>query len=182
MQLVVVEGVDHASVAPAVGAQTYAKGVEYARKRAVLHMEWDGEASVLEAVVRGSGGTCYETAVYFQPQAGAELAFAFGECSCPVGINCKHVVAVAVAATGATRNAAKTGRGQPAPAWEQTLSSLLAPAQPTQHQPADAAALAIELSLFIPPVRPDRRTGVSASPQLLARLVRPGRTGWWATG
>ncbi len=99
MQLVVVEGVDHASVAPAVGAQTYARGVEYAQQRAVLHMEWDGAASVLEAVVRGSGGTHYETAVYFQSQAGAELAFGFGECTCPVGVNCKHVVAVAVAAT-----------------------------------------------------------------------------------
>ena len=186
MQLVVVEGINHASVAPAVGAQTYARGVEYARSRAVLHMEWDGEASVLEAVVRGSGGSCYETAVYFQSRAGAELAFAFGECSCPVGINCKHVVAVAVAATGATstttRTAAGTGRGLPAPAWDQTLSSLLAPARPSPHQPADAVALAIELSLFIPPARPERRTAAPASPQLLARLVRSGRTGWVGNG
>jgi SWIM zinc finger len=182
MQLVVVEGVDRASVALAVGAQTYARGVEYAQQRAVMHMEWDGAAGVLEAVVRGSSGTYYETAVYFQPQAGAELAFGFGECTCPVGVNCKHVVAVAVAATGATSTAAMTSRGQGASTWEQTLSSLLAPAQPAPHQPADAAPLAIELSLSIPPARPERRTGVSAAPKLLARLVRSGRTGWVGNG
>ncbi len=104
-----------------------------------------------------------------QSRADAALAFAFGECSCPVGINCKHVVA-------------RTGRGQPAPAWEQTLSSLLAPARPAPHQPADAVALAIELSLFIPQARPERRTAAPASPQLLARLVRSGRTGWVGNG
>jgi hypothetical protein len=60
---------------------------------------------MLEAVVRGSDGTHYETAVYFQSQAGAELTFGFGECTCPVGVNCKHVVAVAVAATGADMGA-----------------------------------------------------------------------------
>jgi hypothetical protein len=59
---------------------------------------------------------------------------------------------------------------------------LLAPAQLSPHQPADAAALAIELSLFIPPARPERRTAVSASPQLLVRLVRSGRTGWVGNG
>src|SRR6476661_1103509 len=121
MQLVVVEGVDHASIAPVVGAQTYARGVEYVQQRAVLHMEWDGATSVLEAVVRGSGGTHYETAVYFQSQAGAELAFGFGECTCPVGVNCKHVVAAAITATGADAPTAAARRVQPAPSWEQSL-------------------------------------------------------------
>ncbi len=55
-------------------------------------------------------------------------------------------------------------------------------ARPAPHQPADAVALAIELALFIPPARPERRTAAPASPQLLARLVRSGRTGWVGNG
>ncbi len=97
----------------------------YARQRAVLHMEWDGVDSLLQAVVRGSGGDAYETSVYFKPSRGvAELAFAFGECTCPVGINCKHVVAAAVTAMGATAPSAAAGRAQPAASWEQSLGAL----------------------------------------------------------
>ncbi|MGH3995993.1 MAG: hypothetical protein ACRDTJ_00840, partial [Pseudonocardiaceae bacterium] len=81
MQLVVVEGVDPASISAAVDAQTYARGLAYARQRAVLHMEWDGTDSAMRAVVRGSSGVGYQTAVYLEPRGGAQLAFAFGECT-----------------------------------------------------------------------------------------------------
>ena len=47
MQLVTIDGIDPASLRPAVGAQTYGRGVAYARQRAVLHMEWDGVDSLL---------------------------------------------------------------------------------------------------------------------------------------
>src|SRR3954451_15462686 len=116
MQLVTIDGIDPTSLRPAVGAQTYSRGVAYARQRAVLHMEWEDVDSLLQALVRGSSGDAYETSVYFKPSpGGAELAFAFGECTCPVGINCKHVVAAAVTATGAAAPTAAAGRAQPAP-------------------------------------------------------------------
>jgi len=187
MRLMVVEGIDPTSIAPVVGARTYARGVAYAQQHAVVHMEWDGTDSLLQAVVRGSNGHQYETAVYFDSRGGADLAFAFGECSCPVGIDCKHVVAVAVTATGANGPAARAGRGQPVPQWEvpqweQTLGALLAPARPEAQQPTDVTALAIELSLAMPPAGAAQRTGVSARPKLLARLVRPGRSGWVGGG
>jgi SNF2 family DNA or RNA helicase len=44
----------------------------------------------LQAVVRGSGGSCYETTVYFEPAGSAQLAFASSECTCPVGFDCKY--------------------------------------------------------------------------------------------
>ena len=123
MQLVTIDAIDPTSLRPVVGAQTYGRGVAYARQRAVLHMEWDGVDSLLYAVVRGSGGIAYETSVYFKPsRGGAELAFAFGECTCPVGINCKHVVAAAVTAMGATAPSAAAGarslRRRGSRAWE----------------------------------------------------------------
>ena len=178
MQLVVVDGVDPASISAAVDAQTYARGLAYARQRAVLHMEWDGTDRAMRAVVRGSSGASYQTAVYLESRGGAQLAFAFGECTCPVGIDCKHVVAVAIAAAGPASPAKPAGGGPPAPAWEQTLGALLAPAQ----QPADGAPLAIELSLTVAPASTSRSARVPVRPKLLARLVRLGHTGWVGGG
>ena len=179
MQLVTIDGIDPTSLRPAVGAQTYGRGVAYARQRAVLHMEWDGVDSLLQAVVRGSSGIAYETSVYFEEsRGGAELAFAFGECTCPVGINCKHVVAAAVTATGVAAPTAAAGRAQSAASWEQGLGALIAPARPDSPQSAADVPLALELSLSVPPVPAAQRSRASAKPKLLARLVRPGRTGW----
>ena len=179
MQLVTIDGIDPASLRPAVGAQTYGRGVAYARQRAVLHMEWDGVDSELYAVVRGSSGDAYETSVYFKASRGeAGLAFAFGECTCPVGIDCKHVVAAAVTATGTAAPTAAAGRAQPAASWEQSLGALLAPTRPDSPQSASDVPLALELSLAMPPAHAAPRARVSAKPKLLARLVRPGRTGW----
>ncbi|MDQ3827382.1 MAG: hypothetical protein M3325_17280 [Actinomycetota bacterium] len=70
MKLVMVKGINATTVASAVGAQTYAKGITYANQRSVQHMEWDGADHVLRAVVRGSHGNYYETAVYFEPRRG----------------------------------------------------------------------------------------------------------------
>ena len=159
MQLVTIDGIDPASLRPAVGAQTYTRGVAYARQRAVLHMEWDDADSLLQAVVRGTSGNAYETSVYFTPsRGGAELAFAFGECTCPIGINCKHVVAAAVSATGVAAPTAAAGRAQPAASWEQSLGALIAPARPDAPQSAEDAPLALELSLLVPPAPAAQRS------------------------
>src|SRR5690349_16422703 len=130
MQLVAIDGIEPTSLRPTVGAQTYGRGVAYARQRAVLHMEWDDVDSVLHAVVRGSSGNAYETSVYFKPsRGGAELAIAFGECTCPVGVNCKHVVAAAITATRAATPPAAAGPAQSAASWEKSLGALMAPAR-----------------------------------------------------
>jgi superfamily II DNA or RNA helicase len=182
MKRVVVTGIDATTVASAVGTQTYARGAEYASQRAVQHMDWDGADRVLRAVVQGSDGSCYETAVYFEPLRNATLSFAFGECSCPVEFNCKHVVAVALTACGVTGPAPAAARAQPPapPSWEQSLSALLGPAQPGLQHCDDALPLAIELSLSVPPAAAMPSRVVPVAPKLVARLVRPGRSGWVA--
>ncbi|HYZ38130.1 MAG TPA: SWIM zinc finger family protein [Pseudonocardiaceae bacterium] len=180
MKLVVVKGIDTTTMAGVVGPQTYARGLAYASQRAVQHMEWDGAERVLRAVVRGSGGNYYETEAYFEPLAGAELRFAFGECTCPVGFDCKHVVAVVATASGVTHPAGAGGCAHPPepPSWDQNLAALLGrPARPGAQRAGDTLPLAIELSLSVPPTVA-AGTRAPGTPQLLARLVRPGRSGW----
>jgi superfamily II DNA or RNA helicase len=176
MQLVVVDGLDLAEVARTVDARTYARGAAYARQRAVLHMEWDAARNALHAVVRG-GGVAYETAAYLS--AGARPAFLGGECSCPVGVDCKHVVAVLVAASGAAVGGPTPSRAAPAPPpvpeWERTLGSLLAPEQPARM--TGTVPLAVELTLSVAAA-----AGGPGGAAVSARPVRPGRTGWVSGG
>ena len=85
-------------------------------------MEWDDADSALLTVVRGSGGALYDTAAFFDPQPGG-LEFSFGECTCPVGIDCKHVVAAVVTAAGAAPGTPTVEA--PSSPWERTLGALL---------------------------------------------------------
>ncbi|MGH4019053.1 MAG: SNF2-related protein [Pseudonocardiaceae bacterium] len=193
MQLVVVEGIDPASIEHAVGNGSYVKGTRYAQQHAVVHMEWDDAESALQGTVRGSGGHHYTTVVYFVSRHGSDLEFEFAECNCPVGFDCKHAVALALTATGAARprtGASRTGgsrteasRSRPPVAWERSLGSLLEPDRAGSESRSGATVLAIELTLSGAPGSDSRRaTMPGAGPKLLARLVRPGKTGWVGGG
>jgi superfamily II DNA or RNA helicase len=168
MQLVVLEGIDPCELARAVDSRTYARALACAQRSAVVHMTWDDAECALQAAVRGSAATYYDTVVYFDPRPGG-LEFAFGECTCPVGVDCTHVVAAAITASGSTGDAATT---PPTSSWERTLRSLLVPEQPGRSP--GSVPLGLELT---PSVTPAGGAG-----QLWARVVRPGRTGWVAGG
>ncbi len=177
MRLVIVEGIDAASVERAVDADTYARGLALARQRTVLTTEWDEVDRVLDALVRGSQGTHYDVTVYFESGGPGRLRYSFGECSCPVEAGCKHVVAAAVVAAG-------TAPAEPStPSWESTLGELLSDVHPPSER-TDVVPIAVELSLFVPQAPPTavmaalQRPGRAAVPKLNARLVRPGRSGW----
>src|SRR5580704_9888298 len=184
--------IDATSLVTAAGPTSYDRGVRYLREGAVTRMSWDRGCSELSGRVRGSAGSCYETVAYFHPAGPSVLEFDQGQCSCPVGFDCKHVVALVLAAAQA--QLARTGPGRTAGAgarpmtWEQSVQSWLGP-QPVPGragalsggQPA-AALLGIELTL-VPDARPafsGDLTADDAPPRLMARLVRPGRKGWVA--
>lgn len=102
----------------------------------------------MQLVVRGSGGQLYTTVVYFEVRNGSDLEFEFADCSCPVGFDCKHAVALA-----------RSGDNP------------------------DGTSLAIELTLAHARVSASHHAPqTGAGTQLLARLVRPGKTGWVAVG
>ncbi len=170
-------------------ANALSRGASYAREQRVLSVSWDEDDQALSASVVGQGAL-YETTAYFDDDDARGLTFAEGECTCPVGYNCKHVVAVVLSATAGpvaqqtpeavAPDVAEQGVGlapAPAPAarpsgWEQSLLELVA-AGLTQ---AVGSPLAIELRLGDARY-PDRRaTG------LMARLMRPGARGGWVNG
>jgi hypothetical protein len=157
--------VDLDEVERAVGATFYARGAEYVRQGRVLRMGWDDINDALHGSVIGKGDV-YETSAYFSHRRG-ELEFDEGDCSCPVGFNCKHVAALVVAAASRPR---KQPKARPRPrTWDERLDSLLA-ADPVA---TGTVPLGIELTLA---------DGDDSAVRLLARLVKPGRSGWVGTG
>ena len=169
------------------GATTFKRAGTYARGGRVLNVDWDEVEQALSATVVGHGAL-YETTAYFEGD-GDELVFIEGECTCPIGWNCKHVAAVVLSALtqrgarpaggAAARRSARQGQANAVPAvppkpaaWEQPLRALMA----ARGLPAAGNPLAIELRLTAPR-HPDH-----GAPRLMARLMRPGARGGWVNG
>ena len=180
--------VDLAYVEQAVGRQAYARGVEYARDQAVVGMGWDASAQALSGRVRGRLEDFYDTRAYFSSVDDEGPEFELGECSCPVGIDCKHVAALVLTAADPERARRLGGASEPdepepgkvaAPgAWEASLGSLFASGQDGLPGRSGAVPLAIELTLAVPKPSPGHVRGMLPGPRLHARLVKPGRNGW----
>jgi superfamily II DNA or RNA helicase len=184
MQPSLVPEIDRSSLQYAITSGSYARGAEYLRQGRVAGMWWDESRRALEGQVRGRDGGFYATTAYFSPGAGRAIEFEHGECSCPMVLDCKHVVALTLAAAEradramatarpTAKPAAATGPVVPAtPAWEQSLRSLLPPAPSTGRLagPPAATGLAIELTLD------------QSQAKLWARPLRPGKNGGWVAG
>ncbi len=171
--------IELAGVEAAVGSSSFKRGRGYARGR-VVAITWDPDADTLVGSVVGQGAL-YDTAAFFAAAPDGALAFDDGECTCPVGYNCKHVAAIVIAAIDGRGSSRTAPARRPArmvataaepPSWEQPLRALIdLPAPQTAGTP-----LAIELA-----VQADGFTGRGAS-RLLARLMRPGARGGWVNG
>ena len=158
--------VDLADVEEALGTTVYDRGADYARRNQVLRMRWDEAELALRGSVIGKGGL-YQTSAYFADD-GEDLLFEQGQCSCPVGFNCKHVAALVIVA--AERSGPAPARAAQPETWQQSLDTLLAP------DPVGRAAtgrLGIELALTESSIG-----SAGAALRLTARLVTPGRNGW----
>ncbi len=182
MSPVVLGGVEPASLVDAVGAASYARGVAYYQQGAVGRVWWDASRSALAGNVRGRTGEFYSTTAFFMLADGLPPQFEDGRCSCPVGFNCKHVVALILAGTNATRVPPPRALAPEPVSWEKSLESLLAdkPSRPVVAR--RDTPIGVELSLA-PAGRPGRVQATGGQPmRLSARLVQPGRSGSWVAG
>jgi superfamily II DNA or RNA helicase len=156
---------------------TFERGRVYARAGAVRTVHAGGEGNVLLAQVDGNRRQPYQTLV---TGPSARQSGIGGRCSCPMAVDCKHVVAVLL--TARDRSAAIAAPFGPAPpspepveqpvgqpAWVELLTGVMAPAEPEVH-----ATLALQLELI-----PDSR---SQHPRVRLRPLTRGKTGWIKTG
>ncbi|MCC2638736.1 MAG: hypothetical protein K0Q68_2455 [Moraxellaceae bacterium] len=120
------------------GHQTFGKGLDYARQQRVLELRVRREANPLElgAQVQGSGRAIYSVHVLVAGRA--RRLFFENDCSCPVGVDCKHVVATLIEYL--RQQAAPEADMEPASPvtrWLQELAPTPAPAgQAEAPQPA----------------------------------------------
>ena len=174
--------IDLGEVARSVGKTSYDRGAAYARRNKVLSLKWDEDQLALTGRVVGSG--LYTTKVTFAG-VGAGIEFHYGECTCPIGFDCKHVAAVAVAAAGEAATQARcapavraAGDSAPraareraaSPSWQERLRQMVSgSAIGTTGSP-----LAIELSVAT--------SSYARGKRLQAKLMRPGARGGWVNG
>ena len=83
------------------GTTFYERGRSYANKGMVGQVSWDPEALTLRADVSGSAAHDYTSTVRLERQSPTAKSFAVlsSRCTCPVGGDCKHVVAALMAAS-----------------------------------------------------------------------------------
>ncbi|NEE03045.1 DEAD/DEAH box helicase [Phytoactinopolyspora halotolerans] len=167
-----------------VDEASYLRGVIYAHEGAVTRISWDRAAGTLLGQVRGSGRKTYSVIAHLDEAVGGGYEFGYGMCNCPVGSNCKHVVALVLTAAGNGKGdqLAVAEAASPEPTWEHSLEAML-----DGSDGGDAARgltpLGLELTLSTSPSAARARSG--AGPvgwPLMARLVRPGKNGGWVAG
>ncbi|EUA09990.1 SWIM zinc finger family protein [Mycobacterium kansasii 732] len=167
MQSLMYPSIDLDDAASHLGADTYRRGLDYAREGRVVRCSWNPGDDSLTGSVRGNRGRTYTTTAQLSMDDADSWNLEIGLCTCPVQVDCKHVAAVLIAASGTTKTRSQRPSAAqpvlPAPAaWRTSLDSLF----PTSSPASTAGTpLAIELNL-------------SAS-GLDARVVRPGKRGGW---
>ena len=109
-----------------VGRGAFQRGLDYARKGRVRGIGVAGGGDIISAQSKGSGAHIYQTMVFRKQhdQRGPEAWV--GNCSCPVGANCKHVAALLITARSLAQEEPDVAApaGQVAP-WESRLAGLL---------------------------------------------------------
>ena len=145
-----------------VGQRTFLRGRSYVRQGRVRSVNISAEGDILTGQVRGSGGRVYQTMVYCHSSDDPRPVWT-SSCSCPVGTDCKHAVAVLLTA----RRQAVPGPVRAGAGWEGALADLL------RVSDSDARPMALEVGQDDSAGDwPRRRRGLSLLP-----LVR-GRNGW----
>ncbi|PZS27697.1 MAG: helicase [Pseudonocardiales bacterium] len=165
---------DETTLLRLVGTQSFLRGRDYARRGAVLNARWHEDRGHFFGEVRGTARRPYTAIAVVAKSGDGRLAAFHGTCTCPVGQNCKHSVALVLAALpDAAGDAAGDGDAEAAPAsWERALTGLV----PKDASQAPEPAVALQFELISPAGSQQARPG---APKLALRPVLPGRSGGW---
>ncbi|CAN5205021.1 DEAD/DEAH box helicase [soil metagenome] len=129
--------VDAVEILRLVGSGAFERGRDYQRADAVLETTWNEQDRVVTGRVRGSRSEPYEVTVRLSP-ASAKVWPLSSTCTCPVGEDCKHVVAALLFS-----NLQKvTPTPAPVKSWKSTVSAL---SGRQRDEPTAALGLLFEL-------------------------------------
>lgn len=178
-----------------VGASTLSRGRTYAAAGAVVRREWDPSGVSLVGEVQGTATRPYRVAVSLRRVGGGAMEVLDLRCSCPVGVNCKHAVALLLAPPASRPNlrllrggaAAATPAPERPPAWEEPLRSLLSDGGKTSPSvgPAgpgaevEAEPIALQLEVVASRRRPGRGRTQDTGPGIRLRPVLRSPSGNW---
>ncbi|GAB3352789.1 DEAD/DEAH box helicase [Modestobacter lapidis] len=167
------EMVTDAALTDAVGPEVLRRAQPYVA-RSVLDVRQADDARRLTGLVQGAAPEPYRTTVVRTD--GGRVGWA-GACTCPVGDDCKHAVAVLLSLRSAIQRAPG---GAGAGTWEQQLAELVAAA--ADRMPGTAVPIGLQFELVAP--EPGRGRNSVATPGTRQRLVRlrpvvPGKRGQW---
>ncbi|SDC78643.1 Superfamily II DNA or RNA helicase, SNF2 family [Geodermatophilus telluris] len=150
-----------AAIRRSVEGDAFGRGRAYALEGRVHGIEYVPVTAELTAFVTGSQRRVYRTVASYD----GDHARWWGECSCPVQVDCKHVAALLTAARGSSPAAPVAPR---APQWEDALADLVGTSGPS------GAATPIALQFDVEAARyPQTRRSVRLRP------VVPGARGRW---
>ena len=108
-----------------VGRGAFQRGLDYARKGRVRGIGVAGDGDIISAQSKGSGTRIYQTMVFRKQNSRRGPATWAGNCSCPVGTNCKHVAALLITARSLAQEEPDIGDASRRPTWESRLAGLL---------------------------------------------------------
>ncbi|MEP9395363.1 DEAD/DEAH box helicase [Gordonia sp. VNQ95] len=148
---------------------TVSRGVEYANERRISDLKWSADGLVVGGRCRGARGQSYRVEADLDDVGGGDRELIETRCSCPVGYNCKHGVALLLAASYPQPGLSIVDTAS-ASAWRRLLGDL-APDTPDVSEVAGNALLGILVEM------PGATANTIEAPTL--RLVTPGKTGAW---
>ncbi|MDR2113871.1 MAG: hypothetical protein LBO75_01175, partial [Bifidobacteriaceae bacterium] len=159
-----------------VGMLTFARGQDYFRRKQVVEksLVYDPLDFRLYGQVRGSRPRPYECRVWLTPPDGdsgeAVVESDSGLCSCPVGFECKHIVALVLTANAVALRSQSQRR---TPRWRAQLNRILAATEVNTKTETHPTPVALQFRVN------ESRNTWQPMDSLELRPVHRGKTGRW---
>ncbi|WP_427016265.1 SNF2-related protein [Pseudarthrobacter sp. P1] len=117
-----------ASMRSLVGVVAHSLGLQYSQENRVSDILWAPQQLELTGTVRGAGAVTYRTVVVLAAGSGG-LEPVAALCTCPMGMNCKHAVALVCASNAVSKGILniRPPAKRPSP-WQRQLDTILAKA------------------------------------------------------